>query len=581
MTLTLRKKTLIVITLTLITLTVVLFFGIRLIVLGSFEDLEKDDVGRHVQRVNQAIDNELADMNSKLNDWAKPGQELDVRRLASLLDDEKSRASLQRGNNLADLLATLDINVFLWTDSSDKIFWGWAFNEETETLDLVPKSLRGKLTSDSPLLRHSDTETSVTGMILLPENPMLIVSSPILYRVGDGPVENASMIMGKYLDEPEIQRLEDLTRLSLAVHRYDDSGAPADFLSAKAALANTPIFVDPLDGDLVAGYTVLSDIDDAPSLTLRVDVPRDIIEQGNNSMNFLLIALVVVGVVLVVVIAFLLDKLVLSRMASLSTQVGAIDTNADLSTRVSVPGKDELSILGGAINGMLGDIQTERGKSESLLLNVLPKPIAERLKEGAGVIADSFPEVSVLFSDVVGFTKLSARISATELVDMLNGVFSAFDRLTEKYDLEKIKTIGDAYMVCGGLPVPREDHAEALPNMALDMYTELYRLNDEHGTTLDIRIGMHSGPVVAGVIGTKKFIYDLWGDTVNTTARMESHGVPCRVQVTEQTYKLLEGKFSFEDRGIIDVKGKGDMHCYLLGASTAAVGEAAAVAAGD
>ena len=373
MTLTLRKKTLIVITLTLITLTVVLFFGIRLIVLGSFEDLEKDDVGRHVQRVNQAIDNELADMNSKLNDWAKPGQELDVRRLASLLDDEKSRASLQRGNNLADLLATLDINVFLWTDSSDKIFWGWAFNEETETLDLVPKSLREKLTSDSPLLRHSDTETSVTGMILLPENPMLIVSSPILYRVGDGPVENASMIMGKYLDEPGIQRLEDLTRLSLAVHRYDDSGAPADFLSAKAALANTPIFVDPLDGDLVAGYTVLSDIDDAPSLTLRVDVPRDIIEQGNNSMNFLLIALVVVGVVLVVVIAFLLDKLVLSRMASLSTQVGAIDTNADLSTRVSVPGKDELSILGGAINGMLGDIQTKRGKSESLLLNVLPK----------------------------------------------------------------------------------------------------------------------------------------------------------------------------------------------------------------
>ena len=498
------------------------------------------------------------------------------------MDDERSRVSLQRGNKLADLLANLDINVFLWTDSTDKIFWGWAFNEETEKLDLVPKNLRRKLTSDSPLLRHHDTETSMTGLVLLPENPMLIVSAPILYRVGDGPVENASMIMGKYLDEPEIQRLEDLTRLSLTVHRYDDdSGAPADFLSAKEALKDTDIFVDPLDGDLVAGYKVLRDVDDAPGLTLRVDVPRDIIEEGNKSMNFLLYALVLVGVVLVAVIAFLLDKLVLSRMASLNTQVGAIDTNADLSTRVSVPGNDELSNLGGAINGMLGDIQTERGKSESLLLNVLPKPIAERLKEGAGVIADTFPEVSVLFSDVVGFTKLSAQISAAELVDMLNGVFSAFDSLTDKYDLEKIKTIGDAYMVCGGLPVPREDHAEALANMALDMYTELYRLNEEHGTSLDIRIGMHSGSVVAGVIGTKKFIYDLWGDTVNTAARMESHGVPGRVQVTEETYKLLEGKFAFEDRGIIDGKGKGDMHCYLLGASKVAIGEGAAVASGD
>ena len=284
---------------------------------------------------------------------------------------------------------------------------------------------------------------------------------------------------------------------------------------------------------------------------------------------------------MVVVIAFLLDKLVLSRMSRLNSQVSGINTQSDLTTRVMIPGNDELSNLGGAINGMLGDIQTERGRSESLLLNVLPAPIAGRLKEGETTIADTFSEVSVLFSDVVGFTKLSARISAQELVNMLNLVFSAFDGLTDKYGLEKIKTIGDAYMVVGGLPEPRTDHAEAIANMALDMYNELYRVNRENGTDLNIRIGINSGPVVAGVIGTKKFIYDLWGDTVNTAARMESHGVEGRVHTTLETYELLKGKFDFDDRGIIDVKGKGDMHTYLVKGALSEAEQAAAAVAGD
>ena len=341
------------------------------------------------------------------------------------------------------------------------------------------------------------------------------------------------------------------------------------------------IFVDPLSDETIAGYALQLDINGNPGLLWQAEVPRDIMDEGNKSLNFMLIALIVIGVVLVVVIAFLLDKLVLSRMSSLNNQVSGINTQSDLTTRVAIPGNDELSNLGGAINGMLGDIQTERGRSESLLLNVLPEPIADRLKEGETTIADTFSEVSVLFSDVVGFTKLSARISATELVNMLNLVFSAFDGLTDKYSLEKIRTIGDAYMVVGGLPEPRPDHAEAIANMAMDMYSELYRINAETGTSLNIRIGIHSGPVVAGVIGTKKFIYDHWGDTVNTAARMESHGVEGRVHTTLETYELLKVKFDFEDRGIIDVKGKGDMHTYLLKGSLAEVGEASAAFAGD
>lgn len=209
-------------------------------------------------------------------------------------------------------------------------------------------------------------------------------------------------------------------------------------------------------------------------------------------------------------------------------------------------------------------IQAERQRSERLLLNILPKPIADRLKQGESTIADSFSEVTVLFADIVGFTKFSARISPTELVVLLNEIFSTFDQLAEQHDLEKIKTIGDNYMVVGGLPTPRTDHAEAVAEMALDMQHSIARFNEQHNNSLSIRIGIATGPVVAGVIGIKKFSYDLWGDTVNTASRMESHGVKDGIQVTAATYQWLKDKYLFEERGIIQVKGKGDMMTYLL-----------------
>lgn len=209
-------------------------------------------------------------------------------------------------------------------------------------------------------------------------------------------------------------------------------------------------------------------------------------------------------------------------------------------------------------------LRVEQEKAELLLLNILPKPIADRLKQNPQSIADSFADVTVLFADLVNFTGLSEQISPTELVVRLNRIFSAFDVLAEKHGLEKIKTIGDAYMVVGGLPMPRPDHAEAIADMALDMLSEIIRFNEELNESFNIRIGINTGPVVAGVIGIKKFIYDLWGDTVNTAARMESHGVPGCIQVTEETYTRLQHQYLLEQRGLIPVKGKGEMMTYFL-----------------
>jgi len=209
-------------------------------------------------------------------------------------------------------------------------------------------------------------------------------------------------------------------------------------------------------------------------------------------------------------------------------------------------------------------LRLQQKQTERLLLNILPKPIADRLQKEQKLIADHFDEVSVLFADLVGFTEFSARKTPTQLVEILNGIFCDFDRLSESHGLEKIKTIGDAYMVVGGLPTPRGDHGRAIALLALEMQSALTQFNLKIGESFQLRIGIHSGSVVAGIIGISKFSYDLWGDTVNVASRMESNGMPGKIQVTGATYERLKEQFIFEERGIIEVKGKGKMLTYWL-----------------
>jgi class 3 adenylate cyclase len=209
-------------------------------------------------------------------------------------------------------------------------------------------------------------------------------------------------------------------------------------------------------------------------------------------------------------------------------------------------------------------LAAEQERSEQLLLNVLPASIAARLKAGENVIADRFSDVTVLFADLVDFTRGSERVSPAAVVEVLNELFSAFDELARRYRLEKIKTVGDAYMVAGGLPEPRPDHAEAVADLALAMRDEVAQHRDADGQPLQLRIGIDTGPVVAGVIGRQKFSYDLWGDTVNTASRMESHGIAGQIQVTDRAYWRLRDRYRLEPRGLIQVKSKGAMPTYRL-----------------
>ncbi len=208
-------------------------------------------------------------------------------------------------------------------------------------------------------------------------------------------------------------------------------------------------------------------------------------------------------------------------------------------------------------------VEVERARSDSLLRNILPDEIALQLKDGASIIADHFEDATVLFADIADFTPLSATMAPDEIVEILNEAFSEFDRLADKYGVEKIKTIGDCYMAAAGVPVARTDHAHVLALMALDIQ-RLVAGRTFRGHRLRFRIGLNSGPLVAGVIGERKFIYDLWGDTVNTASRMESHGVAGTIQVTDSTRRHLEANFVLSDRGTLAIKGKGEMPTFIL-----------------
>ena len=257
--------------------------------------------------------------------------------------------------------------------------------------------------------------------------------------------------------------------------------------------------------------------------------------------------------------------------------------NKDFAVRTHVSTRDEVGQLGQDFNQMAETIQLhsehledlvekrtkelsdEKQTSERLLLNVLPQKIADRLKGGENLIVDRFEAVSVLFADICGFTTMSAQTTPEKLVTMLNDLFSSFDKLAEHHGLEKIKTIGDAYMVVSGIPQPVADHALRIAKMGEDIIAAVAEYAKRSNTPLAIRVGVHSGPVVAGVIGQKKFIYDLWGDTVNTASRMESHGLPNRVHLSEATAELVKDHYELEPRGEIDIKSKGKMRTFLLG----------------
>lgn len=559
----LKTKTLVTVALTLAGLISVLYTISSTILLGSLAQAEKESSHQTVEGVLNIFTQNEENFSSRFDDWSAWDDAY------TFINDGNKR--FIESNLVPAQLASLKVNLVLFINNSGQQVFGTSFNITDKKFQPVPPDLQSDLAPNSLLIKHENINSQLNGILIINQKPMLITSKPILTSEGLGPIRG-TLIFGRYLDQKNIQKLSKISRLPLTIQNYNDRQIPSDFQTARSFLSNkNKIWVQPLNQETMGGYALLKDIYGQPALLLRVDIPRTSYQQAKVSQRYLIVSLLLVGVVFCAVTLLLLERLVLYRLINLSQDVKDIGNTGDLSRRILVSGKDELSSLSESINWMLAtledllkDLRSEREKSERLLLNILPSPIAHRLKQEESSIADSFPEVTVLFADIVGFTKLSARITPHELVNLLNHIFSMFDKLAEIHQLEKIKTIGDAYMVAAGIPDHRADHAEAIADMAIDMLQALKQFNKETGQDFTIRIGVNTGPVIAGVIGTKKFIYDLWGDTVNIASRMESQGIPGYIQVTESTYKLLKEKYSFRERGLVNIKGKGNMLTYLL-----------------
>lgn len=564
-TMRLRQKTLLLISTLLVSLIGVLYGSLSAILGGSFAELEQKDTERNVQRVKEALYEEIKQLNVSAVD-------------SGSWDDTYEYIAGNNPNyvqvNLIDqALAGLKINAIALLNNERKVIFGTGFDLEEEVKTPLPEELTKQFVKGNPLVTHEDGESEATGILMLEDQAILLASQPILKSSGAGP-KRGTFLLGRYLDGDRIAALSERTKLDLKFYSMSEAirDEHLNKILEKLKQPNSePIQIRPVDRDRINGYGLIRDFNDQPALLLKVTIPRDIYKEGQKSLFYLVVSLTGVGVIFGVVIMFSLERVVLKRITSLSDEVETIGNQNNLALRVKESGNDEISLLSFSINGMLEKIEVgakqlavEQEKAERLLLNILPEAIAEQLKQSQDAIAEHFDEVTILFADIVGFTPLSAKLGPIELVNLLNRVFSTFDHYAERLGLEKIKTIGDAYMVAAGLPLPRRDHAEAIAEMALAMQQAVIELQNELNEDVKIRIGINTGVVVAGVIGTHKFIYDLWGDSVNVASRMESSGEPGSIQVTASTYELLKAKYILQHRGKVTVKGKGEMDTYWL-----------------
>ncbi|WP_164658874.1 adenylate/guanylate cyclase domain-containing protein [Tropicibacter sp. Alg240-R139] len=572
-----RVRTLFLIGVVLTVSTIVLYQVVAHIQMASYRELERSSAEQDLERVSRIILTDLDDLGFITSDYGSWDQTYDY--VSGLRPDYPEE------NFSLLTLSDLQWNFVVVVNRTGSLEFSEGVNLSTGRRMAVPDDLIAYLNPGGQFLASQEGAEDVNGFLQVGDRVVFGSAAPILRSDDSGP-KAGYLLMGRYLDRKKRTNLANRMQLDMSFQ-----GRGADGFSERSQSIVTQIlessvshpfeteaplkYLEYVDDQMLRGHVLFSDPDGQPILLTSASIPRTIYQAGKQSLTILLMALAAAGAVLVLTVLVLLDRIVLRRLAMLGQDVSRIGQTQDLGLRVAATGSDEFSHVGQAVNWMLEQVETsnqklaeEHERAEGLLLNILPEPIAERLKTNPKSIAQSYDEVSILFADIVGFTEMSAAMPAAELVDMLNGLFSRFDDLAMQLGLEKIKTIGDAYMVVSGLPEPDEHHADKLAGMALKMIETTRSFSQERGLDLSLRVGINSGVVVAGVIGKNKFIYDLWGDAVNLASRMESSGQNGAIQLTKATRDRLSYRYDVVERGEVDIKGRGVMTTYLLNGLT-------------
>jgi len=433
---TLRKKVLIIIAATFLSLIVILYLASQIILLNSFNELEEQHTHQNVERALDALSHDFSSLEALAGDWAAWD---DTYAFIEDANDEYVQSNLVYGT-----FTELRLNFMLFINSSGRTVFSKAFDLHNEEEIPIPESLQKHLSGNDFLLTHPDTESSIAGIILLPEEPMLIASQPILPSEDEGPIRG-TLIMGRYLDAVEIERLAEITHLSLIMHRFDDPQMPPDFQAAHSSLSEeAPILARPLDEQSIAGYALLKDIYGKPSLVLRVDMPRDIYQQGQKSLTYRIWLIVIVGAVCCGVAMWFLEKQALSQLTRLSKSVSSIGKTGDFSKRVSLAGTDELSNLAGDINRMIGALEQSKEElrkayaQETKLRQELQTEIQRRIEFTRALVHElKTPLTPVLAASDVLVAKLQEEPLLSFARNINRGASNLNRRIDELLDLAR------------------------------------------------------------------------------------------------------------------------------------------------
>lgn len=568
----LLPKTIAIITITLLLTSIATYFLISQALFDNYVILEQQDVKRDVQTIHNNLEREAQIVAEKMIDWS---QWDDCYRFAL-----KPNKAFIDSNLTPDALVSIKINAILIFNNARKLLVARSYRVVNN--QVVAWKIDGILryfAQYPELITHDSSDDKIKGIVNFEDDnaqsTAFFASEPIRPS-NPSPNVSGTIVFFRLLDQDYIEQLLKRQQVEAIFHPIHTL-EPQDMLRnvLTELRPSNPILVKPQDEAQVSGFSLIRNYYQQPIFLLEVHKHRDIYVQGKQLINNTLYILLIFIAVFLLVTLVSLSHWVLFPLFSLLNDVQKITRSSDIRSRVRERGNDELGKLSREINIMLNsldytlekerrDLLAEKERSEVLLNNILPSMIAQRMRRGELMIAEYFQEVTVLFSDIVGFTKLAAGTEPQELVKLLNIIFSEYDSIADKYDLEKIKTIGDAYMVVSGVPLYHPDHAQRVAWMALEMRERLSEINESLKLDIAVRIGIASGEVIAGIIGKRKFSYDLWGDTVNTASRMESHGVEGKIQCTENFYRVLQNEFIFEPRGFIEVKNKGKMFTYFL-----------------
>ena len=545
-------KTTLVIVLSLLCVLPAFYWIFRDVLLERYTDMEAHEVQRDLQGVLNALEKEQTELVELARKWAHWDA-------TYAFVQERTSGYLEKNIDL-QVLQSIRVNLALYLDSSGQ--WaahaGYRLDSKGIAAAWEGEEVRAYLHDQGrALLEYTGTVKVERGLLMVENNVFLAASLPILHSNGSGPPAGVLVFLRR-IESGRFAELGSRRHIKLEVLPPD---APVS-QAVEMQLQQRRFATAAPDPKWVHGYVMLRDFKHHPVFLLKNIRYRMTYSEGRELVAYFLFALVGFGMLLLVVVLWLLKNTVLADVTNLAAEVQRVTHHGG--QRVTVLGGGELAQLAVEINRMLDNLHREQEKSERLLLNILPLSVAERMKQGESMIVQHFDSVTVIFCDLVGFSALTQRMSPARLVLILNVIFSEFDFVIEEYRLEKIKTIGDAYMAVGGAPQALDGHCAAAARAALELRVKLAQLSDELGLPLEMRVGISTGPVVAGVIGKYKFTYDLWGDAVNTAARMESHGVPGKIHCSREVFLALHEQFAFEPRGEIEVKGKGRLQTYFL-----------------